>query len=307
VRYRRLAYFVAVAEELSFTRAAQRLHMAQPPLSQQIALLEKELGAVLFDRSRRAVRLSPAGAALLPEARRLLADLDETARMVRRVATGSVGRLAVGFVPSAINGALADVLRAFRGTHPDVELVLREMAPDPLLRAVRDRRLDLGVLYLPISEPDLTQHRLGTEDLLLALPADHPAAAMAEVALADVAHEPFVLPEQHDVPGLHAAVTATFADAGIAPRVAQRGVWLMQTLLGLVAAGIGLALVPSSVAALNRTGVALRPLRGGTHRVELAAVWRSEDRSPPLAELVAVLRRSRRGGTATVHTPPVTG
>jgi DNA-binding transcriptional LysR family regulator len=293
VRYRRLGYFVAVAEELSFTRAAERLHMAQPPLSQQIALLEKEIGATLFDRSRRTVRLTAAGSALLPEARRLLADLDEAIRMVRRVAEGAVGRIAVGFVPSAINGALADLLRTFRAGHPDVELTLREMAPDALLRALHEARLDVAVLYLPIGEPDLARRRLASEVLLLALPDGHPAAAEPDVALADVAGEAFVLPEQHDVPGLHAAVSALFADAGIAPRVAQRGVWLMQTVLGLVAAGVGLAVVPSSVAALHRTGVTLRRIRTGEHepdhRVDLAAVWRPDHRSAPLAGLLSLL------------------
>ncbi|HEY1972931.1 MAG TPA: LysR family transcriptional regulator [Pseudonocardia sp.] len=289
MRHRRLGYFVAVAEELSFTRAAQRLHMAQPPLSQQIALLEKDLGAQLFDRSRRTIRLTAAGAALLPEARRLLADLDETARMVRRVGTGSVGRLALGFVPSASNGPLPDLLRGFRADHAEVELTLRELAPDPLLVAVRDGRLDLGLLYRPIDEPSLTQRLVSSDRLLLALPEGHPAGRRSEVGLLDVAGEPFVLPEQHEVPGIHAAITAAFAEAGIAPRVGQRGIWLMQTVLGLVAAGIGLAVVPSSVEAVRRTGVVLRPLSGVRHRIELAAVWRSDNDSAPLAGLLRVI------------------
>jgi DNA-binding transcriptional LysR family regulator len=303
MRYRRLLYFIAVADELSFTQAAERLHMAQPPLSQQIALLEKELGATLFDRSRRAVRLIPAGAALLPEARRLLADLDDTARLVRRVAEGSVGRLSVGFVPSAINGALSDLLREFRPGHPDVELTLRERAPDALLRAVRDRSLDLAVLYLPDAEPDLAHRWLGSEELLLALPENHPAAAAPNIALADVADEPFVLPEQHDVPGLHAAVNAVLADAGVTPRVVQRGVWLMQTVLGLVAAGIGLAVVPSSVAALRRTGVVLRQLDGAACRVDLAAVWRSDNPSVPLTRMLAAAR-NRPGQDSVARAQP---
>jgi DNA-binding transcriptional LysR family regulator len=291
VRYRRLGYFVAVAEELSFTRAAQRLHMAQPPLSQQIALLEKELGTPLFDRSRRTIRLTAAGAALLPEARRLLTDLDETVRMVRRVGDGTVGRLTVGFVPSAINGVLPDMLREFRATHPAVELTLREMAPDALLRAVHDRRLDVAVLYLPISEPDLAHRRIASEELLLALPEAHPVAAAPTVALADVAEEPFVLPERHDVPGLHAAITALFDGAGVTPRIAQRGVWLIQTVVGLVAAGIGLAVVPSSAAALRRQGVALRRLSDATQRLDLAAIWRRDNESTPLKGLLSTMEQ----------------
>jgi DNA-binding transcriptional LysR family regulator len=289
VHYRRLGYFVAVAEELSFTRAAQRLHMAQPPLSQQIALLEKEIGTPLFDRSRRTIRLTAAGAALLPEARRLLTDLDETARMVRSVGDGTVGRLTVGFVPSAMGGVLPDLLREFRATRPAVELTLREMAPDALLRAVHDRRLDLAVLYLPVSDPDLDQRRLASEELLLALPEAHPAAAARAISLAGVAEEPFVLPERHDVPGLHAAVTALFADAGVTPRIAQRGVWLIQTVLGLVAAGTGLAVVPSSAATLRRQGVVLRPLTDAAPRLELAAIWRRDNASSPVQGLLDVM------------------
>ena len=275
---RQLRYFVAVAEELSFTRAAMRLHMAQPPLSQQIALLEKGLGAELFDRSRRAIRLTSAGAALLPDARRLLADLDRTAQTVRRVAGGDVGRLAVGFVPSAANGMLPDVLRTYRARHAGVELVLRELAPDALLRGLNDHSLDVALLYLPVPDPDgiFDVQPVAVERLLLALPVDHPAAARSSVALRDVAGAPFILPEQHDVPGLHAEISALFADAGIAPQVVQRGVWLMQTVLGLVAAGIGLAVVPSSVTALGRSGVTVRPLLGSCRTVTLAAAWRRD-------------------------------
>lgn len=290
MRYRRLQYFVAVAEELNFTRAAARLHMAQPPLSQQIALLEAEIGAELFDRSRRAIRLTAAGAALLPEARRLLADLDRTLRSVQQVAEGAVGRLAVGFVPSAANGCLPAVLRAHRATHPDVELVLREMGPDALLRGLHDRSLDVALLYLPVPDPDVTTRPVAVEELLLALPAGHRLADAEAVALADVAAERFVLPEQHDVPGLHAEVTALFADAGVAPRGAQQGVWLMQTALGLVAAGIGLAVVPASVATLHRDGVVLRPLHETTRAVTLAAVHRrAEEAAPLLADFLRCL------------------
>lgn len=305
VRYRRLGYFVAVAEELSFTRAAARLHMAQPPLSQQIALLEKDLGAALFDRTRRTIRLTPAGAALLPEARRLLADLEDTERLVRRIGAGEVGRLAIGFVPSAMNGCLPGLLRDLRTRYPDLELVLREMAPDPLLRAVQDGRLDAGALYRPVSEPGLEQRVLSREPLLLALPERHPLAGAHEIGLADVRDDPFVLPEQHDVPGIHAAITAAFAEAGVAPRAAQRGVWLMQTVLGLVAAGIGLALVPASVRAVRREGVVLHPLRDSHQKLEMAAVWRAGQVTGPLAGLLAVIEGSAPGNVRG-ETPAVT-
>jgi DNA-binding transcriptional LysR family regulator len=304
-RYRRLEYFVAVAEELSFTRAAARLHMAQPPLSQQIAVLEAEVGATLFDRSRRAIRLTPAGVALLPEARRLLADLHRTLRGVRRIGEGTVGRLVVGFVPSAANGCLPEVLRTYRAAYPEVDLLLRELGPDAVRRGLHDGSLHIGLLYLPVPDAELVTVPVDTERLLLALPADHPAAQEDVVALADLADEPFVLPEQHDLPGLHAEVSALFVDAGVAPRIAQQGVWLMQTVLGLVAAGIGLAVVPSSVATLHREGVVLRPLRDTVRVVTLAAVRRREEPSallggflrclPPVSRPVS----ERAGGTTS--------
>lgn len=294
MRSRRLAYFVAVAEELSFTRAAERLRMAQPPLSQQIIRLENDLGARLFDRSRRGIRLTPAGAALLPEARRLLADLEDTARMVRRVGAGAVGSLSIGFVPSAVDGRLPELLRGFRAGHPDVELVLRELPPDPLLAAVAAGRLDLGVLYRPVTATGVEHRVIDRESLVLALPDDHPAARHDEIDLADVAGEPFILAERHDAPGLHTAVAAMFAASAITPRVAQRGVWLVHTVLALVAAGFGLAVVPSSTAALGRRGVALRPIRGATHVVELAVVWSPDHLTHTGSALLAAVESQLR-------------
>ncbi len=140
-----------------------------------------------------------------------------------RVAEGAVGRVTVGFVPSAANGCLPNLLRAHRTTYPEVDLALRELGPDALLRGLQDRSLDVALLRLPVTDPDLTTIPVATEELLLALPAGHPAAATADVMLADVADQPFILPEQHDVSGLHAEVTGLFAGAGLAPRVAQQG------------------------------------------------------------------------------------
>src|SRR3954469_22848658 len=146
---RQLRYFVAVAEELSFTRAAARLHIAQPALSVQVRRLEDELGVALLDRSRRAVALTDAGALMLAEARSLLGTLDQTVELVRRTASGEVGRLAIGFVPSASNVALPPLLRRFRSIAPDVAVHLREMAPDDLVRALHEEGIDVAFLYLP--------------------------------------------------------------------------------------------------------------------------------------------------------------
>ncbi len=291
VELRHLRYFVAVAEELSFTRAAERLHMAQPPLSTQMRALERALGVELFDRSRRAIALTAAGEVLLGEARRLLVQVEQALAATTRAGTGEVGRLTVGFVPSASLGPLPELLREFRGRHPGVELFLRELPPDDLVAGLHSGALDLAVLYLPVAEPALAELTIAREPLVAALPEGHRlASARSALRLASLRAEPFVLPARHHMPGLHARVLESCRRAGFEPRAVQDDVWLLQTVLGLVAAGLGVALVPASVEKLGRAGVAFRPLRDPGPPVELGALWRADDTSAALRNLVAVLR-----------------
>src|SRR5215207_1576544 len=152
---RRLRYFVVVAEELNFSRAAERLHMAQPPLSSQIKRLENELGVLLFDRTGRGVRLTDAGHVLLEEARRIFIQLEQTARIVERVGSGQVGRLSLGFVPSSTNEVLPPILYEFRRRFPDVELLLHEMMPDQVVQRLHGRQIDVGFCYLPFDDSAL--------------------------------------------------------------------------------------------------------------------------------------------------------
>jgi len=289
VEFRHLRYFVAVAEEGGFTRAAARLHMAQPPLSTQIRRLEALLGVELFDRSRRAIRLTGAGHALLPEARGLLAERELAIALVRRVGGGEVGRLAVGFIPSASNSALPPILRAYGRDFPDVELELRELSPDALVAGLHDRRLDVAFFYRPLRDEALEQRVVAREPLVASLPAGHPLAAGDTVDVADLAGEPFVLPARHELPGLHAQVVGLCREHGFVPRAAQDEVWLVQTLIGLVAAGVGVALLPASTEQLHRTGVEYRPLHPATRELELIAAWRHEPASPVLAGFLATL------------------
>jgi DNA-binding transcriptional LysR family regulator len=288
---RHLRYFVAVAEELSFTRAAERLHMAQPPLSTQIRQLEGELGVELFDRSRRNIRLTEGGRALLIEARQLLVLLDQAIRVVQRVGSGEVGRLSVGFVPSASNSALPPLLRAFRASYPEVDLYLREMQPDELLRGLHDGRLDVAFLYLPFDDETLASRPVSVEPLVVALGHDHPLAARDEVAMEELASEPFVLPVRYGMPGLHAKVLEACEEAGFVPRAVQKDVWLMQTIIGLVAAGIGVALVPASEQNVQRTGVVYRALAGSPPTVQLGTAWRREQSTPVLASFLSIVER----------------
>ncbi|MEW6635698.1 MAG: LysR substrate-binding domain-containing protein [Actinomycetota bacterium] len=292
----RLRYFVAVAEELSFTRAAERLHMAQPPLSYQIRQLEEELGVQLFYRDKRNVRLTEAGRLLLEEARGLLVHAEQTASVVRRVGHGEVGRLSVGFVPSAANRLLPPLLRAFGERFPSVELLLREVDPDRLLSSLGDGRVDVGFLYLPLFEEAALEARaVSREPFVAALPDTHPLAEKARVTLGDLAEEPFVLTPKYRGAGLRDKIVAHCRRAGFEPRVVQEA-WLMQTTVSLVAGGIGVTLVPASLRNLQRTGVVYKSVEGLLPEIELGAVWRRGDPSPVLRAFLGVAGDVTRWG-----------
>lgn len=290
MQLRHLQYFLAVAEELSFTRAAERLHMAQPPLSMQIQALESELGVQLFDRSRRAITLTAAGRALIPEARRLLSDVERTARIVRHAGDGTVGRLAIGFVPSAANGALPVTLRRYRKRCPGVELTLLERAPDDLVHQLHERRIDVALMFAPLMDEALSAVPVCTEHLIVALPKRHRLATADSVDLHDLASDPLILPTRHETPGLYSRIRRLFEEEGIEPVVVQREVWMMQTIIGLVAAEIGAAVVPSSAATLHRDGVVYRPLNRPAAPIEMIAAWRSDVSSPTLDGFLDTVR-----------------
>ena len=291
---RHLRYFVAVAEELHFHRAAERLHISQPPRSQQIRALEAELGVQLLERNRRAVALTAAGAVFLRDAREILSSVDAAAAEARSVARGQAGRLALGFVGSAMHGALPGVLRAHRRAYPRVELVLTELPTGGQLEALRAGRLDVGVLRPPVREPGLTLETIHVEPVVVALPQDHVLAGRTAVALADLVGEPFVLLARREAPGLFESLGQALADAGGVPEVVQEA-REMQTVVGLVAAGLGVSLVPASVGEDAHRGVAYRPVAGPAPLVELALAWRPEDRSPVLAAFLETARAVAAG------------
>lgn len=279
---RHLRYFVVVAEEASFTRAALRLRIAQPPLSNQIKQLEKELGAKLFDRNRRGVRLTEAGRVLLEETRRVLAQLEGTARLVRRVDEGAVGRLALGFVPSASNSVLPPLLGAFGERYPEVEMYLNEMNPDALVRGLHERRIDAAFLYLPFEDAALSFRVVSRECLIVALPETHHLSGEPDIDVRELSEERFVLPARYLMPGLYSQVIEACREAGFVPKAVHKEVWLMQTIVGLVAGKMGVALVPASLNNLHRKGVVYRPVRGMAPTVEMGVVWRREESSAVL-------------------------
>jgi DNA-binding transcriptional LysR family regulator len=297
---RRLRYFTVAAEELNFTRAAERLHIAQPPLSAQIKQLERDLGVTLFDRSSRGVRLTDAGRLFLEEVRRIFVQLDQTVDFVRRVGDGRIGRLALGFLPSAAHNALPGVLRGFRERFPDVELSLQEMGPDEEVRKLHDKQIDAGFLYLPVDETGLEVRPILREPLVAAVPDTHPLAAETRLAMGQLAEEPFILPPKHHVPACYGYIMEACRQAGFFPKVVQKDVWLMQTIVGLVAGGLGVALVPASLKNLRRTGVAYKEIEDLSLAVEMGVVWRRDDASTVLRAFLEVVEEiaSREYGVA---------
>jgi len=286
---RQLRYFVAVAEELHFRRAAARLHMSQPPLSQQIQQLETEMGCRLLTRSRRRVELTPAGAAFLSDARAVLAELDGAVATARRIDAGQTGRLRINFVGSALVSIVPDVVQRFRAAHPLVEVDLHERSTVDQLRSVKSGAADVGLIRPPL-EPDseLNVEIVLRERTVAALPADHPLAALKRNPLRRLAAEPLVLFPRDQAPGFHDLLISSLAGTGVTPRVAQYAPEML-TIIGLVAAGIGVSLVPASVERLALGGVAYRPV-GGAPAAELAAITRADDASPLVRAFVAHAR-----------------
>ncbi|MEO5932995.1 MAG: LysR family transcriptional regulator [Duganella sp.] len=294
---RQLRYFVTVAEELHFGKAALRLHMTQPPLSQTIQALEQLLGAALFERSRRGVALTPAGLALLPEARRLLARAQELPQLVQRAAAGEVGRLTLAFVSSADYSVLPPFLRAYRAAYPQVQITLQESTSDLQLDDLLHNRIDAGLLIPPL--PDKAKLELDYlpvlyEPLVLAVPAGllPKKDKVALVALQGSFPElPLIVFPRAISPALYDAIVSVFRDAGITPKIGQQAIQ-MQTIVSLVSAGMGMALVPQSVSNLMRPGVEYRALADAGPLVETGLAWRRDNASPVLRGFLELLSKN---------------
>ena len=287
---RRLDYFVAVAEERHFRRAAERLHVAQPALSVQIAKLEQELGVALLERNRRGVELSAAGTVLLRRARTLLPNLRDAFAEALAVGQGRAGRLVVGFVGSTAYELLPRVLRLAERALPEVQIALRQMISPLQVEALEAGRIDLGVARVPAATRALTSTRIAAEPFVVALPARHPLLRQSVLAARLLDDLPLVtLPA--DAGALRDAMLGELAEVGACPRIVDE-VTDMHTILGLVAAGRGVALVPASVARLRLGGVAFRPLRGPKREAELWLLKRRDDHRPMTAALAALVSKA---------------
>lgn len=294
---RHLRTFVAVAEEGSFTRAGQRLHLAQPAVSVQVRQLEEELGVVLIDRSRRAIELTEAGALMLSEARAVLRRLDRALADVRRLGDEQARQLSVGFLPSLAAGGLLPALRRFEARHPQLSLELHDLLKRDLIGALHDGTVDVALLYGTVADETLRSRVLAREPLAVALPAGHPAAARERVELAALAGEPFVLPVADAMPALHDRVLEICAAAGFTPRAARADSRVIQTMLALVASGAGIALLPRGVLAARPAGVvAAEIVCPADHHVDVRAVWLGDRRPPATTALLDAL-----AGTGAEH------
>ncbi|MBN6729813.1 LysR substrate-binding domain-containing protein [Burkholderia multivorans] len=290
---RQWRYFVTVADERHFGRAAERLSITQPPLSQAIRALEEALGVALFARTKRSVALTAVGAALLPDVRRLLAAADALPPLARRLARGEAGSLALAFVSTADYGLLPSLLRAFGARYPQVRLQLAEATSDVQIDELVAGRIDAGLVIPPVPPrhaAGLSYLPVVREPLVVAMPAGaSDAPEDAPVHLAEIAALPLVIFPRRLAPGFYDIITGCYGAAGAIPRIGQEAIQ-MQTIVSLVSAGMGVALVPQSLRNLRRTGVVYRPLAGDAPVVETGLVWRTGDVSPVLAAFIEVVR-----------------
>ncbi|MHC1561006.1 LysR family transcriptional regulator [Actinomycetospora sp. C-140] len=286
---RHLRSFVVVAEELHFGRAAARLFVVQPALSKQIAALERELDVVLLERDRHGVALTTAGRALLEDARRVLAQADAAVGRAQAAGRGTTGTLRLGFIAPVLYDLLPGLLRPFRARYPDVRLVLEEMHNREAVQGVLGGRVQVAFVRLPVSpEPDLRVRPVRSEGLAVAVPA---ASALAggdgALRVADLADEDLVLIGRAQEPELHDSYLALCAAHGFSPRVAHE-VDRTHVAVGLVACGLGVALVPRSALRVAHPDVVYRPLEEPTARLTVGVAWRGPDEDPVVANFLAL-------------------
>ena len=308
IELRHLRYFVAVAEEKSFTRAAERLHMQQPPLSQQLKALESQLGTPLFERLPRGVELTAAGTAFLDDARSVLASVGAATARASRVGAGIEGALAVGLASSAAtHEVVPNLIAAFRNRYPTVFLRFVEGNAATLTEAVVDRGADVALLRAPVDQPpEVRFQRLLQEPMLVAIANSHALVAKARkrkppwISLRELAAYPLILTRRPGAPGMYADLLAACDEAGLTPTIAAE-VGNMLTNILMVAAGVGVSVVPASMRGIQSNLVSYIPLRGAAKLVApLTVVYRREESNPAVARFIALARElARTNGSGT--------
>jgi len=302
---RHLRYFVAVAEELHFTRAAQKLGLGQPPLSQQIQALERELGTPLFRRLPRGVALTEAGRSFLADAQAILQRVEQASEQARRVAAGKLGRIRVGMINSApFHPFVPGVIREFGQRYPEVALSIDENSTPALATAVLGNSADIAFVRPLLGDSaGLTTEHLFDEDMLVALPQGHPLARFRTLSLWALAPEDFVLFPRLVGSGLYDEIIAACQRTGFSPRVTQEASQVT-SIVNLVAAGLGVSLVPASMQQINSEGVTYRAIAGDAPRARMSLIYRAGEDAPIVANMIALARErvSRpRGKRAAVR------
>jgi len=297
---RHLRYFVALAEELSFTRAAERLHISQPPLSIQIGQLEEQVGAALFDRTSRRVQLTPAGQAFLHDARSILERVEAAGSHARAVAKGLAGRIEIGLSGSHFQGPLPRLIAGYMKDYPDVAVVLNELTPATQLEALRHRRIDLSISRTPVDDIDLVSTRLWSDPVQVALPRGHALARRRRLALRDLRNERFVM-LRFDSSAYAQHLHDQCVQAGFAPNIVQL-VLEVPAMIGLVAVGIGIALVPASLGHLHAAEVAYVPVGPEALHSEVYVVRRRSEDSGVVNGFLQLITASAHGlGRSRAH------
>jgi DNA-binding transcriptional LysR family regulator len=285
---RHLKYFVTLAEELNFSRAAERVGIAQPPFSKQIRDLEIELGVTLFERTKRRVQITKAGRIFLTEVKLVMQQVNVAVAAVQKAGKGESGQLIVGFNNAASYSVLPDVLKQFYDRYPDAEIVLKELTTSQQLANLKNGQIDIGLQCLPlnssgikvIDSSGLVTVSIREELLMIALPVKHPLAKSSTVNFQMLENELFILPPPQIGEGLYHQISKLFRESKFLPKRTQQ-VLELPTIVNLVASGIGISIVPSSLQSLQRTGVVYRPLIESQTEIKLGAVWRI-NHIPPL-------------------------
>ena len=291
VEFRLLRSFVALAEELHFGRAARRLHISQPPLSRQIAQLEAELGVSLFERTKRRVELTAAGRVLYERSRANLASIEHSLKEAVSVSRGEAGRLTMGLVGSAAYAILPQILSAFRANHPSVEFKFHAMTTTQQINALLGKRIDIGLVRTPLRNDGIDVHDLTEESLMVALHASHPLAAQPVISMAMLAGEPLLISPREDAVGYYDEVISLCNAAGFTPRIACEA-QPFSTLIGLVAAGLGLAIIPDALKHVILKQVIYRPLNTVVRKTGFALAVRSSDKTPMVTGFIEIAKRA---------------
>jgi DNA-binding transcriptional LysR family regulator len=277
---RHLRYFIAVAEELHFGKAAERLHIAQPPLSQQIQQLEASIGVKLFHRkTKRQIQLTEAGKVFLQEVYQLLVQLETSVALTQRIGRGQTGQLRIGFTSLAIYDLLPLILRQFREQFPEVELVLLELTTSQQEQALRDSLIHVGFAHPPLEDDTLSYKCIYRESLVVALSSTHSLAQQERISVLSLQNEPLIVFPRYLAPGLYDRIMSLFELRNFKPNITQQAIQ-MQTIIGLVSAGMGVAITPSTLENLQRSGVAYRPILEEVPIIETAVIWRQDTLTP---------------------------